>query len=199
MTAKQMEDLRAFAAERIQRAVEKARPKLGNGIYQYNMRESQVLFLDDVPQVIPPKEEAVWVVYIYGTVVSVGQGEINVEPPGESVSWNNSVTSDEKVLFAANSRQAVQGFITNSTFRASYVEVEPPASGYALTKQTLYLSIPDFQFSVRLTLAVRYENSEEVIREDSIDFYSGSEQVYEVALATPGEAIVVTASAITRL
>lgn len=199
MTEKQVQDLLAFARDKIAEELERSRVRTGNGVYSVNQKGSPVLFLD------PPRKGSVldaadepWGVAIAGYTVSVSQGDITYPPPTPPNQFYTETTTDESVLLTASA----SGIRTNDLVdRVAFYQVQqPPASGFVLFRQTIYLRVISYSFPVRVTFQVveTPASGGPVTSTEILDFTSASTQPLEIVQTTDGSKTV-SAIEVTRL
>lgn len=194
MTDDQLQELRDYAADLIKEWEQRIRLKLGFGIYEFQRYNTTVLFLENQSPVEPEEVDPYWEVSFYGYSITTSESVINDQ------SSSSTVQSSYGLLQYVNSLQPVPNS-TNGTLinrAATYREFE---DGYARSNQTLYISIPNFQFPVRLTFQVREFNADgELVSTttDDLNFLTGTQQTYRIEQEEPGQKLV-SAIAVTRL
>lgn len=201
MTDEQMEKVRVFMKQYIASWQEHVRLKLGEGIHGYQSGPDQVLFLDsgDPPPADDLDERRMWSVAFYGYDVSNTQGAYTPADSDQGSSWNTTTTSGYGVLLTASSRGLGSSLLENRV--ATFQQIEPPAQGYNQFSQTLFISIPTFQFPVGLVFQVQiFDATGELISTDidTLNFFTGNEQEYPIIQELPGRKLV-TAIDVIRL
>lgn len=204
MTEDQIQEVLDFAKARIASWMEKIQLKLGRGIWQYQRANTQVLFLENKPR---PQQRQVmedyWSVTFAGYFVTFSEGRFDFPPPTGTQSYSDTVTSEYGTLLFVDMLSPVPN-TTNSLIvnrAANSTVLEEPVTGFTYTEQTMYISIPNYQFPVRLTIEVREFNDENELVEttfDNLTFTSDAEQAYRMQVEVPSTKLY-TAVAVTRL
>lgn len=204
MTEAQIQEVLDFAKARIADWMGKIQLKLGRGIKQYQRANSQVLFLENKPQV-PQRQvmEDYWSVEFVGNFTTLSEGRFDFPPPAGTQSYSNTIVSTYGRLLFVDMLSPIPN-TTNSLIVnkvASSVILEPPVTGFTYTEQTMTISIPAYQFPVRLTIEVReFDTDNNLVNTtfDNLTFNSSAEQSYLMKVNTPSTKLY-TAVAVTRL
>ena len=204
MTEEQIQEVLDFAKARIASWMEKIQLKLGRGIKQYQQMNTQVLSLESKPRV-PQRQvmEDYWSVEFVGNFVTLSESRFDFPPPVGTQSYSNTIVSTYGRLLFVDMLSPVPN-TTNSLIVnkvASSVILEPPVTGFTYTEQTMFISIPEYQFPVRLTIEVReFDTDNNLVNTtfDNLTFNSDAQQSYLMKVNTPSTKLY-TAVAVTRL